>query len=129
DVFDVIKTPVPVQQSPLSRQSSIKSGIRKRRRYRIARQIDLDPINKLDRSFEHIRIVVIESKNKTALNADAVIVELLDDFSILRRRMKTFMGFVERVLADRFEANEQTFAAALGRQLEKFPIFRNPRGR
>src|SRR5437879_631 len=112
-MLDVVESPILVQQPAFRLQAAIETGVRKRRRHGIARQIDLGPVHKLHGALENALVVVVEAEDEAALDADAVVMQLLDDLAILHGGMEVLVRLVERVLADRLEADEQALATAL----------------
>ena len=91
DVLTVVKFPVPGQNSTFGLQSPVKRCVGKRRDDGKSRQVNVRLYRKLRGFQKHIRPVVIEAKDKTPLECDAILMEALHDTNKFFRRIKTFV--------------------------------------
>ena len=65
------------------------------------------------------RRVGVEAEHETAHDGDAAIVDAVHHQAIVLPHVEAFPGFVERLLIERFEADQQAAATAARRQVEE----------
>src|SRR5438045_8920575 len=89
-MLTVIELPVFSEDSPGSEETSIKRSVRERSDDSEAWQIDVGLHGKLRGLQKDIRIILVEPKDKTPLQRDAVLMERFDQAKEFPRAIKSF---------------------------------------
>src|SRR5438874_8404869 len=111
DMSRVVKLPLFVQNPALGSQLSKEGRARIRRqdmKSRAFQPVFLDP---LCRSFEHVRAVLIETENKTAVHLDAVVVKNRHPPRVVLRPRRFLPRGLKVSVGQRLESNKDTGAA------------------
>ena len=94
-VLAVVELPIAGEQTPFGFKALVEWRVRKGRHDGEAGQIDSRLHRELRSLQEHIRFVVVEPEDETALERDAMFVQAFDDPAEFVRRIESFAALAE----------------------------------